>query len=358
MHTTFWMRSLDQTTKLLLPLAFILVSSGCSRDEKPAEVGKNATTTAGEAAKTEPKAPQTPAEALVLGVRQKDGSLMTYYVGDGKIEALGNGLAVPRADGWWKIDLVKQVDAAGKFNDVQLVAARAGSRLTPEPLQSMEGCKQDMTITPLFVGTTHVSYESESTASCEGTSTPSLSHELGVYSIDDLKPGKRVGMDQVLGETAYKQFVADGTAAQPKMKRGDCMDGPGTPGWGLIRRDGQWVLRGGMSYVGDACRGLFETYDVQFKPDPKLVGHDALMRTLDSIRSSGSIKEQVLDVVAGPGSHVELLVTASGLILNQDGAEKARLNAPELAIVMAQWAVGDANVKRWHDEAGKALAQP
>lgn len=325
--------------------------TGCSKEEKPAEPQNTATEV-----KSGPKVPETPPEALVLGVREKDGSLRTLFVTDGKIEALGKGLAVPRADGWWTVDLVKQVDASGKFQDVQLVSGKAGSKLTPEPLQAMEGCKQDMTVTTLFVGTTHASYEAESVAICDGSSTPNQSHEIGVYSLDDLKPGKRMGMDVVLGENAYKQFVVDGTEAQGKMKNGACMDGPGTPGWGLIRKNGQWALRGGMSYVGDSCRGLFEAYDVHFIPDPKLVGHDALMRSLDAIR--GSSKDQILDVVAGPGSHMEVLVTANELILNHDSMEKARFSAPGVAIVMAQWAVGADNVKRWREDAAKAVVKP
>lgn len=312
-----------------------------------------------------PAAPAAPAEpeAVVLGLRLQDGSLVTLFGGQGgggqvgggqgTLTKVGPGIAVPRKSGWWKFNVIKQVDASGKYQENQLVAAKSGEALAPVPLQSMEGCTQEMKSTVLFVGNDHVSVELESYSNCEGTAHPNTSHELGTYALDALKDNTKLGLDKVLGQESFKQFVTDGTAARANMKDADCMETPESAGWGVLRKGGHWSLRGGATHTLPPCQGRLELFDVKMPPPQTLVGHDALPREFAAYTAEdGSLK----DVVASPSGAIEVRISAAGATLWEGGKSVASYPAPGAAIVMAQWAVGEKNVSRWREDVQKLLA--
>lgn len=317
-----------------------------------------------------PAAPAPPAEpeAVVLGLRTQDGALVTLFGGraagaqaaggpaaggQSTLTQIGPGIAVPRKDGWWKFNVIKQVDTSGKYQENQLVAAKAGEPLTPVALQSMEGCTQEMKSTVLFVGNDQVSVELESYSNCEGAAHPNTSHELGTYALDALKDNSKLGLDKVLGQEAFKQFVTDGTAARANMKDADCMETPESAGWGVLRKGGHWSLRGGATHTLPPCQGRLELFDVKMPPPQTLVGHDALPREFAAYKAEDAT---IKDVVASPSGAVEVRISATGASLWEGGKQVASYPAPGASIVMAQWAVGEKNVSRWREEVQKTLA--
>ncbi|MFM7202626.1 MAG: hypothetical protein ACKO6N_17715 [Myxococcota bacterium] len=294
-------------------------------------------------------------DGLVLGLRHADGSLNTYWVRSDAVTRLGAGLAVPRASGWWVVQRFTPTDTSGKFQEAALATGPAGKKLEPPKVEDMAGCTQEKKLDVLFVGNDHVTVEVSQMGMCEGAAHPSQDHSINTYALDELDQLKPVSAEALLGQEGLKLLVAAGEAALKDKEYKDCVQAPGSAGWGLSRKEGAWRVQGASSAVAGACRGMLEVYPVELKVPEKLTGKDVLPQAFTAYGERAGTQGPVVDVVASPDGKLEVTLEKGGIGVWDGGVRTASLAVEGATLVMAQWAVGEKNATRWATEAQKAL---
>lgn len=300
------------------------------------------------ASEVEPPAPAAPDEALVVGLRDAKGELRTLFVDAKGFTVLGEGVAVPRDDGWWKLDRRRHRDASGKNRADTLFATTDRAWQAPAyNFADMETCESEMSLDVLFVGSDHVTYEESGGGYCEGAAHPYAYTGLHTVTLQDIKTPRALPINDLLGAPALASLESAGVRVSEK-----CLSDPDATEWGLVRRQGRWSVRGRLTHAYEVCRGSFKDFTVPGVSPRNLTGHDDLPLPWNQMRSR---LPGALDAVASPSKRVVVFVTTEGLALEVDGKEVARHRAPSHFIVLAQWAVGGRNVERWRTEAAAIL---
>lgn len=297
----------------------------------------------------EAEAPAAPDEALVVGLRDREGALSTLFVDAKGFTVLGKGIAVPRDDGWWKLD--RRRDREGE-NSADILYATTDRAWKPPAynFEDMDSCESEMSRTVLFVGYDHVSFEEQGSGYCEGAAHPYGYTRLHTVTLQDLVGSPRdLPIDELFETSALARMKAAGAKA---LEGEDCLDEPSKTDWGIVRRDGKWTVRGRLNYAYEVCRGSFKDFTIPGVSPQNLSGHDALPQPWSQLKSQ---HPGALDAVASPSGRVVVLVTAEGLTLEIDGKKVSSHPAPEHAIVLSQWAVGRKHVERWRTEAAAIL---
>lgn len=330
----------------------LLLSCG-KKDEKPSSEAPPASSNV-----AAPAAVEKSKDGLLLGLRHGDGSLHTYWVRSGEVSLLGAGLAVPRASGWWVLQRYTPTDPSGKYQEAALAAGPAGKVLTAPKVEDMAGCTQEKSLDVLFVGSDFVSVEVAQTGMCEGAAHPSRDHSINTYALDVLDQLKPVPADELLGAEGFKKLMAAGEAALKDKEYKDCVQAPGSAGWGLRRKDGKWQVEGAASAVAGACAGMLKVYPIELTVPTKVTGPDALPMPFEKYTTRTGTQGPVVDVVAAPDGKLEVTLEKGGLGVWDGGVRTAQLALEGASLVMAQWAVGEKNATRWATEAKKTLTSP
>jgi hypothetical protein len=160
-----------------------------------------------------------------------------------------------------------------------------------------------------------------------------------------------------LGASAATKFTAAGEAFYKKLptdKQEVFEKSPYATNWALIRRQGQWVLRGRLGYAYEAVRNACcIDFDSGINPQA-LVGHDRLALSWASLKTK---YPQIIDAFSSPQNDVLFTLepnklTALALVNGKLGG--VLLTMPfknRVSPVMIEWATG-ANVARWTKDLG------
>lgn len=333
--------------------SLILTLLACSGgdDTKPAAEANAATKQPAEAVEAPPEMPE---EVGILGIRNADGMVKTIMVDKKGFKTMGNGLAVPREDGWWWVGYVGQEG----WDSLMLASAPAGEVPSLEPIDITTCADSGATSTVTFVGRDHISYEMHSGGTCDGAAHPWQSHELITTSLEApskvnadktfTNGGEALDITAVGGDEAGAALTKAGEAAK---KAGECLGDPRTNQWGLVRREGDWVVRGGLSYEAEACRDSFGHYDVPVDPPAALTaGYTKAEWDKWSAATPG-----LVDYAASPSGNIGVLFTDDGVRLKVgDDDNVKQLYTKGAVLVMAFWASGD-EVEDWRDAAAAAM---
>lgn len=264
----------------------------------------------------------------------------------------GDGIIVPRDDGFWKV-YTKRITVRRWTED--LLYALPGKKNPPKPKVSEyteeTGGFRDVGI--LFVGNNYISTEFNSEGYSKGAAHPFHINGLTVFSFKNLT--KAVNISQILGKGANEKLLKDSLRylqAHPNDK--DKLTDEGSPdSWGLVRRNGAWVLRGFIDYSCEAARGNFAHYDINMTPPPSLVSHDKLTPSWQTIKRN---IPTTIDAFSSPDGSLLGVMTPKQLLLYRVKGNVDFTN-PTLKIamrelefpVMIQWATGG-YVKVWTEK--------
>ncbi len=193
-----------------------------------------------------------------------------------------------------------------------------------------------------------------------GTGLDLLQKSGGTSSITSPEPNF-VELTDAINESAQATFYKAGTAfhaALTTVQRETFESSPNATNWALIRRNGQWVIRGRLGYSNEAVRGACcIDFDTGITPTTSLVGHDTLAVPWKTLQSQN---KNIIDAFSSPKKDVlftleKKQLTAYGLQNGKIGAVLLKIPIKNnVAPVMIEWA-NAGSVTRWTGDIGKFL---
>lgn len=301
------------------------------------------------------------AEGLLIGLRLDRGRAASTYravwIAPGAPGSLHfNSLLVRREGGWWKAGVKRW---QGSTSTVDLVwAHRAGeaSWAANHRVQTQPDCSVEEQAKILFLGPDHVTIETNDYGYCKEAAGPNVRAGLKTVALASVAspPGNDdagLRFADTFPEHAG-QFAKGVPAALARVQdegiRGCLEQQPAPESWGLVRRNGAWVLRTRLADGATPCRGLFQDADIPVAAPESLTG-PAGQTTLAVRKLFPGAK----DWIASPGGDLLAVVTARSIALHEiregQAVRPALANVPltgRESIVSVQWAP-PSEVVRW-----------
>lgn len=256
-----------------------------------------------------------------------------------------NKLVLPRSDRFWQIEVIrhKQQD----WVEDQLLCAPIDQRPAAPALDSLTvaECEGHKLLSLLFVGREFICYEGVSNGYCQGAAHPWHVNYLKTVTLDDPK-SEGVGIATVVSHDAW-QAMQQSAANYWARRRDERLDpNPDERSWGVIRRRGQWVLRGQLDYSAEVFRGTVAHFDVNFKLPHTMVGYNELLLPWKKLRT---VVPATQDAISSPDKQWLLVLTRDQLMIygmpHWIKLKESELRPGEF-VIMVQWA--DATqVERW-----------
>jgi hypothetical protein len=321
---------------------------------------------------------------LLLGLRGERDGVTTYRTlwiapqgGSLKLAARGENLLVARSSGWWRVgqgryrngsgDWVYDIDAPWAVPATQKPWV-GGLKFKPDE----QKCGSDARSSILFVGSDQIALETDQSGYCEGAAHPWQWNGLNTYPLEAFRRAPKDwndlggARDQALKfQTIFPRqpgaLLEAGRAFYAKQNadlRDRLAEQPEDASWGLVRRAGNWVVRGRLNYSSEAARGSFADFDAPVTAPPALTGPFGEGFSLSEIRNDAP---DATDFVLSPARDVLAVVRPSSLrvehVWGGKPARKLALSIPLQrgeSIVLAQWAVGK-GLDRWRGDIPKLL---
>ena len=260
-----------------------------------------------------------------------------------------SNILVPRANGFWKVQVNRQ--RAGNWVEDVILSAPFDRNPEMPSLDTLltNHCEGNKRIALIFVWTDFLSFEGSSDGYCEGAAHPWHVNYLKTVSLDDPST-EGVEISEVLGfaaRSALRQGAEKYFARTQDEKLNPEPDGKN---WGLIRRRGQWILRGQLDYSAEVFRGHFAHFDIDFSPSKKLTGQDRPTQTWQQIKK---LTPNARDAIIFPDRNLLITLSKDRLLIyskNSDSNVKLIQKAvllPDEFLIMAQWASGE-QAEQWN----------
>lgn len=256
-------------------------------------------------------------------------------------------LFLPRKTGFWNVAIDK-VHNNGKIKDVLYAHPLSKRNLENKDKGEIDGEKENSLKTIIYLGNDYISLESNK-------DYPKEKSKLITLPIDNIKGGNPIKISDIAGESGRKAFyegAAGEFSSDHKFKNNYVDIKPEEESFGLIRRNGHWIMKGRVNALEDD-KDLYKDFNIKIIPPKDLVGYDELSVSWNEVklRVPGAI-----DVITSPNEDIALIFTNNNILiyplekgeLSKEPIKKIKLYESE-NIVMAEWATGE-YVYKWEEE--------
>ncbi len=312
---------------------------------------------------------------LLLGI-QEGSAYKTLWIApqSGKLTVRqGQDVLVPRKSGWWRV--ASQTHTAKAPGGE--TSSRQGFLVNPIADKSKgvapkfePDCEESTESTLLWVHEKYLALEDSSGGYCKGAAHPWAASVLQVRDLDLVQRGGNtliitepepnlIEPADAISGAAQNQFYQAGIsfyARLPKDRQEVFEKEPNITNWALIRREGQWVIRGRLGYAFEAARGeCCIDFDTGIAPTAELVGHDKLSIPWKILRANNP---KIIDAFSSPKGDLMFLLEPKKLsaFAIQNGKLGALLQTVSfknsVSPVMIEWANAP-SVARWTRDLSK-----
>lgn len=245
-------------------------------------------------------------------------------------------LLLPRQDGFWKVGTRKQLEN-GDAKDV-LWSYPINSIDPTKPLnvnsKQIKYSKIEDNMTIKFLGSNYVSTENIQDVN------KYTNNQLKILPIDNLM-GESIKLTSILGREIEKSTSPGAIIDIPKniqeknLKNVDA-------NWGVIRRNGRWILRGRMETRINSEHSLLD-FDISYATPKSLTTYDDLFPSFNVIKTK---VPTAVDAYSSPNRDFVVVLTASQLMVFTIEGNNITENLLTLELksgeipVMSHWATG------------------
>lgn len=259
--------------------------------------------------------------------------------------ARGPEVLVPRDDGFWQVG-VDRYTLGDWVEDVPYAhPVGAPAKTKPqEPAATNGHTSKQIT----YVGPKGMSLLTHSHGYSEGAAHPWNNWNFETVDLDNLD--RSLNIQSVLGqagERAQQSGLRDYLAFNSQRKKA-LESSVRTNGWGVVRDSASWSLLGFVGHSSEVYRGSYALFKLPTSLPKEISAHDTLSLPWEEVKRK---IPGALDAFQGPEGSPLVIVTLQYLHVFEGPGEPrptltVDLGAPTEA-VMAEWAVGSPNVRRW-----------
>lgn len=278
-------------------------------------------------------------------------------------------LIVPRKSGFWFVDVENSLNNSTVESSISAYSINKNIKQNSKESGIINGGQAYTGIDILFVGSDYISLELNGDKF--NSNSPSSNRSfLRLYALDTInsKNSSPIIISNLLGEDAIKSLNQGAAAYLTSLnfnERQKLEQNPSNYNFGIIRRDGKWVLRGRLNELDTLSEKSSESnnlgdFDIPIILTKDIVSYDSLYPSWSSIKE---IVPQAIDAYSSPNRHYVIVITKTSLIIyNVTGGRLEssplltfNLNSKE-NIIMSQWSTGS-YVRTWDEQMKKLIKQ-
>jgi hypothetical protein len=258
-------------------------------------------------------------------------------------------LFVPRKSGFWKVG-INTLNRDGKMQDV-LFAYPIEKNFKHEFSEIQRHEKENIRRNILFIGNDYIATEYGQSLAPD----TQYYDRLQVLPIDNIQNEHSIKISDIAGEQGKYALMASGKerlASLEKHEFDKLEKKPKEESFGMVRRNGHWILQGRLNAKDPEHRESFIDFTINMIPSAKLINYDQLYVSWNAIKTK---VPEALDAYTSPNNDLVIVVcqkaiyiyTLKGYQLSDKPLQKIKLQEKE-SVVMAEWATGD-YVERWQE---------
>ncbi|KOA18946.1 hypothetical protein CLHOM_26860 [Clostridium homopropionicum DSM 5847] len=278
-------------------------------------------------------------------------------------------LIVPRKSGFWFVDVENKLKSSHVESSIFVYPINKNIQQKSQESGIINGGQAYTGVDIFFIGNDYISLELNGSKFNSNANNSNTSF-LRLYALDTInsKNSSPIIISNLLGEDAIKALNQGAAAYLTSLnfnERQKMEQIPSNYSFGIIRRNGKWVLRGRLNELDILSEKSSENSNLGDFDIPIILTKDIV--AYDSLYPSWSIiKEMVpeaVDAYSSPNRHYVIVITKTSLIVYNvtDGRLGSsplltfNLNSKE-NIIMSQWSTGS-YVRTWDEQMKKLIKQ-
>jgi|GEM_PF-1275613 len=278
-------------------------------------------------------------------------------------------LVVPRKSGFWFVDVENKLKISHFESSISVYPINKNIKQKSQESGIINGVQAYTGVDILFIGNDYISLE------LNGSKFNSNAYNfntnfLRLYALDTInsKNSSPIIISNLLGEDAIKALNQGAAAYLTSVnfnERQKLEQNPSNYSFGIIRRDGKWVLRGRLNELNTLSEKSSKynnpgDFDIPIILTKDIVAYDSLYPSWSVIKE---MVPEAIDAYSSPNRHYVIVITRTSLIVYNvtDGRLGSsplltfNLNSKE-NIIMSQWSTGS-YVRTWDEQMKKLIKQ-
>lgn len=257
-------------------------------------------------------------------------------------------LFVPRKTGFWNVgtDEIKFKDSIKEI--VYAYPIKKDSYLLQETDVSIRESEGNIIESINYIGNDYVSIESIELGEKN-------KNTLKVFPVDNIRIGSPIKISDIVGESGKNAFYEGASryfSTDHKFKNNYIDIKPDEESFGLVRRNGHWVIKGRIN-LSEENNASYGEFNVKTIPPKELVNYDELAVSWNAVKLR---VPQAVDVFTSPNEDIAVVIAHNNIIIytiengELSNAPIRKINLyPGEQVVMNEWATGK-YIYTWEEE--------
>ena len=257
-------------------------------------------------------------------------------------------LFVPRKTGFWKVG-VEEKELEDSIKDlVYAYPIKKDSQLLQEPDVFRQESEGNIIESINYIGNDYVSIESIELGEKN-------KNTLKVFPVDNIRNGSPIKISDIVGESGKNAFYEGASryfSTDHKFKNNYIDIKPDEESFGLVRRNGHWVIKGRINFSSEN-EDSYGDFNVKTIPPKELINYDELAVSWNAVKLRAP---QAVDVFTSPNEDIAVVMTHNNILiytieegeLSKEPIRKINLYTGE-KVVMNEWATGK-YIYTWEEE--------
>lgn len=287
-------------------------------------------------------------------------TLWINFIGDSvhRVQYLPFILA-PRPNGFWKIGTLRNISETSIIDLLYAYPILKTSKINSGINELSSYNLIDIT----YVGSDYISLDLSKIENFKSKNPIYKNSILQIQPLDTLTcdNSSSISLDKLMGEqgiNAIKQGAATFLNSLNYTERKKLESIPKSNNFGIIRKDGKWILVGRLNASSNNDKNTFKDFNIPIMTPKELVRYDSLHPTWDVIKKR---VPNALDAYSPPNEKFVIVLTKSKILIytvtNNILAKNPLKSIPlkdNESVVMSQWATGK-YVKNWDNQVTSLL---
>lgn len=249
-------------------------------------------------------------------------------------------LLLPRQNGFWKVGISKKIENGDSKDILWSYPINSVNPTKPINAKQIKYTKTEGSIAIKFVGSNYVSTDTVQNVNNNDPEKEYSNNKLKIFPMDNLL-GESIKLTSILPREIAKSTLPGTLLNIPKNTQDEKLEKVDT-NWGVIRRNGRWILRGRMETQINSKHSFID-FDIPYATPKSLTTYDNLFPSFNEIKTK---VPSAVDAYSSPNRDFVVVLTNTELMVFTVKGYKLVKNSLTLKFkagempVMSNWATG------------------